>query len=693
MKRWPNKDSYFWERIPFFRLLIPLVAGIYWYQHSSLTTYHYLLLGLLVSSVVGYTTTALIKKRQGTLRLFNNLFLYTSLILCGWVLSYYQDDTNHKLWFGNSIGKEQAYVIRVLDKAAEKNRTWKMTVRVEQRLSGDTTYNTKGKAYLYVYKYTAPNYQEGDLLIVPDKWQRITNSGNPYEFDYTQYCALQNIHYQQFLSGKEIVEYHIATPEDLTLIRRIHNWCIYQLEYYIHDRATLGLLQAMLVGDRSSLDPDLRQAYASTGIVHVLAISGAHITVFFLLVAYLLSFIKHRKYRWVKYIAALPLIWLYVVVAGAPPSAVRAALMFSILGIGLATQRQQNGVNQLLATAFILLMAQPAWLFSVGFQLSFVAVLSLMLFYQPIYKVYVPSNRILRAIWGTMVASIAAEILIAPLVIYYFHLFPAQFLIANVFAYIFMSVILIAGMSIILFSAIPAIATLIASATIWLVNTFNTLVEWLESLNPEVLTRLTLSSTELLLIYLTIIATAMILLSKKRKAIGIAVSATCLLLVSLLDHQQLIQTQKKLVVYNVNKVNHIELIEGGSYTVLNSSDKLTVQSKYYAIEPAHIQWGTHTELIDTSNKQLFIIADNKVLILDNKPKDTSLAQEVEYLILNYRPKPTDISLIMRIYHPDKIVIGSSLSRKQTRYLVDYRDSTSTPLHIVSVDGAFVLSNH
>src|SRR5690606_846697 len=125
-------------------------------------------------------------------------------------------------------------------------------------------------------------------------------------------------------------------------------------------------------------------------------------------------------------------------------------------------QKTSNSLNQLLAAATLLLCAQPMWLFAVGFQLSFVAVLSLILFYQPVYRLLSPVPKIARALWGAMAASIAAEVLIAPLVIYYFHLFPSMFIVANVAAYLFMGFLMVAGMLIIALSAFPAVAGAIA---------------------------------------------------------------------------------------------------------------------------------------------------------------------------------------------------------------------------------------
>src|SRR5690606_12025703 len=188
-------------------------------------------------------------------------------------------------------------------------------------------------------------------------------------------------------------------------------------------------------------------------------------------------------YRWVKYMAALPLIWIYVIVAGAPTSAVRAATMFSLLGIGFALQKNPNGVNQLLATAFVLLCVQPFWLYDVGFQLSFTAVLSIFLFYKWVYRWYSPVNKIARSLWAAVAVSIAAEVLVAPLVVYYFHLFPLQFIVANVLAYLFMSILLIGGMVLIAVSPFYAIAHFVAAILTTVTTWFNNAIYLLQNLN------------------------------------------------------------------------------------------------------------------------------------------------------------------------------------------------------------------
>ena len=323
----------------------------------------------------------------------------------------------------------------------------------------ESSFPANGKALVYIYKDAAPlNLGKGDLVLLPADWKPIANAGNPYEFDYARFAGRQNIYFRQFISRDEMVVAEKAALPRHSWTDRFHAWSMKQLETHVPDKKALGLLQAMLIGDEVNLDEELLQSYSETGIVHIIAISGSHVTVFFLLVSGLLFWIRHKKYHWIKYLLALPLVWLYILMAGAPPSAIRAGFMFSLLGLGFILGRNRNPLNQLFAAAFLMLLADPSWLFTIGFQLSFTAVLSLVLFYKRTLLLIQPRNILLKNTWSVMAASLAAEILVAPLVIYYFHLLPAAFLVANVFAYLFMGLVLIAGTAIILFSWLPPLA-------------------------------------------------------------------------------------------------------------------------------------------------------------------------------------------------------------------------------------------
>ncbi len=685
MKRWPLNKAYSWETAPFIRLLPPLVAGIALYTQQAGDYINWIIAATVVS-FIAFVAASFVRRQQG----FTRTIVFASLHLCvfsaAWLSCYYNDIRNSTTWMGNSTNIADGYVARLTNAPTEKEKTWKLEVDVTHAVDSDDVHAARGKAFVYVYKYDAPALKEGDVVVLPNKWQRITNRGNPYELDYATYCARNNTYYQQFISGGDIVIHQYASEGSLPWIRRVHHWCVRQLEWHITDRATLGLLKAMLFDDRDMLDGELTEAYAQTGIVHIIAISGGHITIFFVLVAFLLGWIRHKKYRWIKYIAAIPLIWIYVVVAGAPPSAVRAATMFSILGIGFALQKTPNGINQLLAAAFLLLVVEPMWLYSIGFQLSFVAVLSIMLFYRPVYKWWSPVNKIARMLWGAVAVSIAAEILVAPLVIYYFHLFPLQFIVANVLAYLFMGVILVLGMLLIAVSSVYPVAHFIAEVTTLLSNWFNKLVYGLQHLNFDSLHRLTLTELQLALVYTIITCVAIYLLKKNKRALFTGAIAVVLFIISgCIRYVQTLQ-QEMLIVYNISKENRIELIASTTATVLYGKDSVNEATRKFVLDPAHIN--LHIQHVKKADEEynLLQVADKTVFILNQPMSDTLIPADV--VILN--SKYADVAEIKRVFQPGVLVIPATVSKKKTELITEQAAGAGIKVHDVNKVGAFVL---
>lgn len=688
-KRWPLHKSDFWERVPFFRLLLPLVAGIVLYLLLSIQQGHItaIIVATLLSCLV-YMVTAIVQQKNSLIKVAAFIALHASLILTSWVLCYYHDARNHPQWLGNSVTTADAYVARVVNTPVEKEKAWKLEVAIMHSVKDKELQTSSARAIVYLYKYNAPVVREGDLIIVPNKWELINNSGNPFEFDYAAYMARNNIHYRQFIAGKDIAVHQYAEEDDLPWIRRVHHWCVQQLAWHITDKPTAGLLKAMLMNDTDILDEELTQAYADTGIVHIIAISGGHITVFFFVVALLLGWIRNKKYHWVKYIAAIPLIWLYVVVAGAPPSAVRAATMFSLLGIGFALQKSPNGINQLLATAFVVLCANPMWLYDIGFQLSFVAVLSIILFYRPVYRWYAPVSKVTRALWSAVAVSIAAEVLVAPLVVYYFHMFPLQFIVANVLAYIFMGVILVLGMLLIVVSPFYTIAQVVATITVALTTWFNSLVYRLQQWNFNSFHRLTLTDVQLVLLYFLIICLSVAFMLKNKRALFMGLAASCCWMLSSCIAQWQVLNQQMLVVYNAGKDNYIELINGNKAIQLQMPDSINVQVDKYVLTPAHINMHVSTIEKAPLSNQLLKIGDATVFILNQPVSDTTIP--VDYVVLNYAAKKKDIAVIKQVFQSKQVIIGNRIAKATAEYIVSTAQQTGIEAHYVREQGAFTL---
>ncbi|RYZ54032.1 MAG: ComEC/Rec2 family competence protein [Sphingobacteriales bacterium] len=463
------------------------------------------------------------------------------------------------------------------------------------------------------------------------------------------------------------------------------------LEQHIPDSASLGLMQAMLLGDEVHFSDELRQLYADTGIIHIVAISGSHVAIFFVFTNALLFFIRRRRHQWVKYLLAIPLIWIYVMAAGAPSSAVRAAVMFSIAGMGVMLGRSQNAMNTLFATAFLMLCVQTGWLFHLGFQLSFIAVLSIILFYRPLLRLWSPANIVVRRLWQTACVSMAAELLIAPLVIYYFHLLPATFLVANIVAYLFMGMVLAAGVLLIICGKLPVLATAIGCCITWLVQIFNTVTQWLHKLNPPSFSYLHLTEVQLLWVYLIICSLSGYLILKKTSGLIVALSASCLMTLSLsLERMEILQ-QHKFVVYNLGHAGYAELISG-AYHHAFLEDKYTGRSKKkdYAVKGMHV--ASHAWQRAAVYEHDLIRIGSKELLLLRSPLqlDSILPSQVDYLMLSYPLKSFQGVELQESFRYKKLIITGDQKRYRMQQWKDSCLKYNIPVHITSMDGAFIL---
>ena len=683
MPRWPKHNPNFWETAPFFRLLLPLVAGILVYdlRPPAPSVVPVWLAGLCLFIVLA----AGFKVWNKTIIAVSS---FTLLALCGWCTSWLYDVRNDPHWFGRYSAAGACRAV-IAAPPAEKDHTWKLAVDVITVIDSTIIHNTKGAATVYLQKEGSPMlYHTGDTVLLANNWQPLSNAGNPFEFDHAQYCRHTNIYRQQYCKAAQVRLYALGDKQQISLVSKLHNYCMDALERYIPHPATMGLIQAMLIGDEVNLDPELRRSFADTGIVHVIAISGGNVMMFFVLIGWLMLWLKHRKYRWVQYVIALPLVWIYVIMAGASPSAIRAAVMFSVLALGFVMDKDNNALNQLLATAFILLCAQPGWLYSLGFQLSFVAVLSLILFYSPIHRLYRPALRskfgqwLVKNIWATICGSFAAEVLVAPLSIYYFHNFPAMFLMANVLAAIFMFAVLILGILTVVASFITPVSTVIGQLDIWVVKCFSGIVNTLQQLSPASFHYLQLSTVQLGCIYIVIAGLGILLLLNRKKGAFISLAATIVLLLSLIADKYHSLQQDRLIVYNTPDKPHVERITGDRFTIL-SPDTSNTQNISYTTTPAHIAlqaWHQHK----ATNQRLFLVNGKRVLILDTPA--TAGHFPVDYLILNYHAAP-GVAMLQTIYTPRAIILGNNYSYKERQ---QWNKVSAAQLYKVGDNGAFTI---
>lgn len=194
-------------------------------------------------------------------------------------------------------------------------------------------------------------------------------------------------------------------------------------------RATVA---AMTIGDKRYIDRDLRRSYNLSGGAHLLAVSGLHVGIVFILINILLYLLpSFRRGHIIRNIAAIAAIWLYATAAGLSPSVIRAATMFSFAQLALATSSQRNALNILLGSAVVMLAVNPNYAGEPGFILSYCAVLSIFAFYKPIANILHTRYKAVNVILGVIIVGFTATLGTAPLVSHWFGNFSLTGIIIN----------------------------------------------------------------------------------------------------------------------------------------------------------------------------------------------------------------------------------------------------------------------
>ncbi|NOT50258.1 MAG: ComEC family competence protein, partial [Chitinophagaceae bacterium] len=486
---------YFWKRTPFTRLLPPFAAGIIVQWHFQVPLHIWLFI-LVISCIILFSFFLVPFFSRFKFSFFTGLAVSILFVSIGALLVYNKDVRNNKKWLGNFYQEKDGLIVTLNEPPVEKMKSFKANVSVNYVINKKNSIPVKGTIIIYFKKDPAfTGLEYGSQILLKKPLQEIKNSGNPGGFDYKRYCLFQGITHQLFLQPGEL---EILDGKRTNWLRRF----IYDsreniltiLRKNIPGGKELGLAEALLIGYKNDLEQSLVQSYTNTGVVHIIAISGLHIGLIYWLLALLTrSLQKRKKTRWLRPFLIITGLWLFSLLAGAQPSVLRSALMFTCIVAAEGLTRRTSIFNTLAFSALILLCINPYWLWDVGFQLSYAAVLSIIIFLKPIYDWFYIKNKILDFIWKLNAITLAAQILTVPLSIYHFHQFPNYFLLTNFVAVPLSSIILLGEIFLCAIAWLPAVALLVGKALQWLIWVMNTWIERIESLRFSLLDGLQIS--------------------------------------------------------------------------------------------------------------------------------------------------------------------------------------------------------
>lgn len=514
--------------------------------------------------------------------------------------------------------------------------------------------DASGTFLLYFPKDAKKTLIPGKKIVVKSKLYPIKGSFNPYQFNYGKYMENQNIFHQVY-----------GADEDIILLEQTQN-----LNYYLYnirnklsnsfaiqnfDAKTQAILNALLFGQRILLDGETIAAYSNAGVIHILAISGLHVGIFFLILNFLLQPLKRvRKGKIIKLFLILAFLWSFAFISGLSASVTRAVIMFSILSIGKHYNQQNNTLNTIAFSALLLLCYNPNYIFDVGFQLSYAAVISIVVL-NPFFKLfYFTKNKIAKYSLDIILVSLAAQIGVLPLSIYYFHQFPVLFLVANIVVIPLTTIILFIGLATLAITPLSTqIALFFGKILSTIIEWMNSYIHWISMLECSI-KNISFTVTLCFLAYVSIAFFMYLLYQKKAQNLKYFLASILLFQLTYFYTKFKESTTNEFIVFNT-KNSLITIKENNIISAFTS----TPQESASTI--SDYKRGTFTKKVAVlSLKNTLLFKDTKILIVDSL-STYKLSQKPDIVILTQGTR-VNLERLIQFNAPKTIIADHSNSK-------------------------------
>jgi competence protein ComEC len=685
----PYPTHFFWKKVPVSRLVIPFFLGIaqqyYWPAPVSVLQG----LALVSAGLTGIYSFPVIpflsRFKSGFV---NGLLVFLLFVALGGIAVWQQDTRKSSLWLGNINQETDALVIKLRENPVEKQKTYKITANVIGLVSENRQLAVMAGIYVYLSKDSIPPVlHAGDILITRNIPQLIPPPSSPGAFNYQQYSLFQGICHQVFLTKNDFVIAGHNEPVVSRFINHIRTWVLSTLRNAFPDKKERGLAEALLIGYKDELDKTLVQSYTNTGVVHIIAISGLHLgLIYWLLVSTLQPLSRKRRLKWLAPVLIITGLWIFTLLAGAQPSVLRSAIMFTCIVIGNHISRQSNVLNSLAVSAFILLCYNPFWLWDAGFQLSYAAIIGIVIFMKPIYQLFSFRNKLVDTIWQMNAVTLSAQLLTLPICIYQFHQFPNYFLIANMIAVPLSSLILLLEIFLCVIGFIPVLYSVTAATTSLLIRFMNACVERVEQLPFAVWDGLQINFMQAVLLMLLLILLLSCLIYRDKTRTLIYASLLMLLAFVILRCFSFIEAgrQQMIIVYRQST----DFIRGRSYASLGISENndinLTLSRNLYRLrQPAPFLVLRSGNYLSFLSKRIVVIDRKVVYQLPDQ------RQNIDMVILSQKPGNSARELFEAM-NIRQVVADATVPVYISRRWQQECDAAGIPYHDVRTKGAFVM---
>ena len=679
----------FLQKTPFFRLLLALICGIVF---QVVAGFNFSIFTITFSLGIVLIMSDFLYGKDFRFHWFFGLGTSLLLFSLGLFLTQKADENTQFRY----LDKQHTYLAKIISAPTEKARSMLCELRLISNLDDNKELTNTVLAYIAKDSLSL-SLQAGERILVNAAFVKPHAFGNPYEFDYPRYLKHKGIAATSYVSAENWRKIDETPPFSIVNIAmqcREKLLSIYKELGISGDE--YGVLAALTLGYREELSRDLEASYAAAGVTHVLSVSGLHVAVIFIVLDFLLGFMNRKRSTQIaKAFIIIVLLWFYSFMTGLPPSVVRSALMLSLIVFSKVLNSRSQTYNVVFVSAFFMLIYDPYYLFDVGFQLSYMAVLGIVYFQPKFLDLFKTENKFIKPVWSLLTVSLAAQLVTTPISLYYFHNFPNYFWASNMVIVPMSSGIIYLAFGLFFCYQIPYLNEFAATILTWTLRATNEIIIFIHHLPYSLTTGVWFELWQLAAICLAIALFTIAAVYRHGKTLIAALILTTVLFgANLYSKYQAATAGNKLIVAAMQDGYGVSFVSGTTFCQFTDNIPETTRAmssyfmKHRIDEPmlpdnnAAISYDDDG-FVSFGEKHFFILSKN---IFEKKTTDQIL--ELDYLILTNNLR-ISMAELTKFVAPKHVIIDSSYKKWATDKIKNDCAELGVSCHAIGENGAFV----
>ncbi len=667
------------------KLTISLILGILLGFYCNLSVFYSLLVCLFLLLILGISYF-INKARNKKNILFGTLSLITFFFI-GILTTTLHNQKNHLQHYtkhiDNGLNSNLTTTFKVREVLKSGNFHNKYVINFKSIDGKKVT----GKSLLNIQKdSTKTLLKVDDVVLTNTLIKDLIPPLNPNQFDYKTYLRKQQIYHQLYTTNEDLI---ILNRDRITVfgyasqLREIINL---KLKKYNFKPDELSIINALILGQRQDISKEIYNSYTQAGAIHILAVSGLHVGIVLLILNFLFKPIQRIKNgEKIKIIIVVILLWCFAIIAGLSASVTRAVTMFSIVAIGMNLKRPSNIYNTLAISIFVLLLFKPTFIFDVGFQMSYLAVFSIVWIQPLLYNLWNPKLFIVDKFWQIFTVTVAAQLGVAPISLYYFHQFPSLFFISNLVIIPFLGFILGFGILIIALTLLNGLPQFLASVFGYFISLMNGFVMFISKQEDFLFKHISFGLLSVISSYVLIVALVKLYKNKSYKYHTLALLSIALF-ISVLIFNKYTNSTSEFLVFHKSRFSLIGFKQNTELKLHHNLDSFTLANNKLV---TNYKIGNSIDKFkNDSIKPIYKINNNWMLVVDSLGiYKTSF--KTDYVLLRNSPK-INLSRLIDHLEPKLIIAdGSNYKSYQERWL-ETCVKKEIPFHQTSKKGAFII---